>query len=113
MRSYLLEMFGISLALTLLLELPVGYCFGYRNRKLLFLVCLVNVLTNPAAVLLHWLGFPQIPIEIAVVFLEAIIYLWFSRDEKWTIPYPVLFPVVANCSSWSVGLLIQWIGGYL
>ena len=113
MRSYLLEMFGISLALTLLLELPVGYCFGYRNRKLLFLVCLVNVLTNPAAVLLHWLGFTQIPIEIVVVILEAMIYHWFSKDKCWTVPQPLLFAVTANGISWGFGILIQWIGGFL
>ena len=109
--NYFLEMFGISLALTLLLELLIGLCFGYRSGRMLLLVLLVNVLTNPGAVLLHWLGIPQIPIEIVVVFLETIIYLWFAKDEKWVVPRPVLFPMVANCVSWGMGLLIQWIGG--
>lgn len=104
-------MFGISFALTLLLELPVGFCFGYRSRRLLFLVFLVNVLTNPAAVLLHWLGIPQIPIEIAVIFAEAAIYSWFSGDDRWDIPKPVRFAVTANCISWGIGFFIQWIGG--
>lgn len=113
MTNYFIEMFGISLALTIILELLAGFCFGYKSGKTLLLVLLVNILTNPVAVLLHWLGVPQIPIEIAVIFFETIIHLWFSKDEKWTIPHPVLFPVVANCSSWSVGLLIQWIGGHL
>ena len=111
MMNYFLEMFGISLALTLLLELLIGLCFGYRSGRMLLLVLLVNVLTNPGAVLLHWLGIPQIPIEIVVVFLETIIYLWFAKDEKWVVPRPVLFPMVANCVSWGMGLLIQWIGG--
>ena len=104
-------MFGISLLLTLVLEVVIAAFFGYKDKKLLTLVILVNVLTNPAAVLLHWLGIPQIPIEIGVVFLETIIYLWFARDEKWVVPQPVVFPMVANCTSWGVGLLIQWIGG--
>ena len=81
MMNYFLEMFGISLALTLLLELLIGLCFGYRSGKLLLLVLLVNVLTNPGAVLLHWLGIPQIPIEIVVVFLETIIYLSQTKDR--------------------------------
>ena len=96
MTRYLLEMFAISLALTLLLELAIGFCFGYRSRKLL---------------LLHWLGIPQLPVELAVIFVEAMIYLWFSGDEKWTLPKPVQYAVTANCISWGAGLLIQWIGG--
>ena len=111
MTRYLLEMFAISLALTLLLELAIGFCFGYRSRKLLMLIFLVNVLTNPAAVLLHWLGIPQLPVELAVIFVEAMIYLWFSGDESWTLPKPVQYAVTANCISWGAGLLIQWIGG--
>lgn len=111
MEKYLLEMFGISLLLTLVLELPVAYCFGYRSAAQLLLVMLVNVLTNPAAVLLHWLGISQFPIEIAVIFVEMGIYVWFSKDGKWNVPYPAFFAVAANCISWSTGLLIQWIGG--
>ena len=55
----------------------------------MLLMFLVNVLTNPAAVLLHWLGIPQLPVELAVIFVEAMIYLWFSGDESWTLPKPV------------------------
>lgn len=111
MTSYLLEMFGISLALTLILELPIGFCFGYRSRKILLLVALVNVLTNPVAVLLNWLGVPQIPIELAVIFAEAGVYLWFSKDRRWAVSHPFQFAVAANCISWGAGALIQWIGG--
>ena len=111
MTLYLLEMFAVSLILTLVLELTAGFCFGYRRKKLLILVVLVNVLTNPPAVLLHWLGVPQIPIEIVVILIEALVYTWFSRDERWIVPKPVQFAIVGNCFSWGTGLLIQWIGG--
>ena len=97
------------------MELPADYApideiDLQKNKKLLLLVLLVNILTNPAAVLLHWLGVPQIPVEIAVVLMEALIYIWFSKDESWTVPHPVGFAVVANSFSWGVGMLIQWIG---
>lgn len=108
---YLFKMFGISLGLTLLIEMPVGYCTGLRGGKYFLLMCLVNLLTNPAAVLVCYLGAPQLPVEIAVVALEALVYLWFSRDEKWKIPRPVLLAVAANGISWSGGILIQAIGG--
>lgn len=111
MAKYLLEMFAVSLLLTFAIEFPIAWCMGLRTQKHLVLVLLVNILTNPAAVLFHWLGIPQIPIELAVVVLEASIYLWYSNDEKWVIPHPVLLAVVTNTISWTVGVVIQWIGG--
>lgn len=111
MTAYLLEMFGVSLGLTLLLEIPVGWCMGMRNRNCLYLLILVNILTNPAAVFLCWIGWKQLPVEIMVVAVEALVYLWFSRDEQWKIPHPVLLSVLANSISWSLGYAIQLTGG--
>lgn len=113
MIQYLLEMFAVSLLLTLALELPAAYFMGLRGRRAAKLVVLVNILTNPAAVLLHWLGIPQLPIELAVVAVEALVYGWFSGDERWNIPRPIILSAVLNGFSWSVGLLIQRIGGIL
>lgn len=113
MEKYLLEMFAGSLLLTLVLELPIAWCMGLRGRRLLLLVVLVNILTNPVAVLLHWLGVPQIAIEAAVIAVEAAVYCSFSHDDQWIIPHPVLLAWVANSVSWVLGVLIQWIGGKL
>ena len=110
MARYLLEMFGISLGLTLLIELPVGFAVGMRGKKHILLMILVNILTNPAAVLLCWLGVAQIPVEIAVFLVEAGIYYWFSKDEGFTIKHPILLALFANLISWTSGILIQ-LGG--
>ena len=110
MTRYLLEMFGISLGLTLLIELPVGFAMGMRGKKHILLMILVNILTNPAAVLLCWLGVAQIPVEIAVFLVEAGIYYWFSKDEGFTIKHPILLALFANLISWTSGILIQ-LGG--
>ena len=110
MARYLLEMFGISLGLTLLIELPVGFAMGMRGKKHILLMILVNILTNPAAVLLCWLGVAQIPVEIAVFLVEAGIYYWFSKDEGFTIKHPILLALFANIISWTSGILIQ-LGG--
>ena len=107
MTRYFLEMFGISLLLTILLELPVGYLMKMRTGKNLFLMVLVNVLTNPPAVFLYWLGYPEIMVEIGVVFIEACIYLWFSRDTKWEVVHPLGLSITANLFSWLTGVLIQ------
>ena len=110
MAKYILEMFGISLGLTLLIELPIGFAMGMREKKHILLMILVNVLTNPAAVLLCWLGVAQIPVEIAVFLVEAGIYYWFSKDENFTIKHPILLALLANLISWTSGILIQ-LGG--
>ena len=107
MEKYLLEMFTVSLLVTLLLELPIAWCFGLRHKREVLLVVLVNVLTNPAAVLLHFLGVPQIPIEIAVIITEAAIYRCFSNDAHWKIQHPILLAISANLFSWLMGLVMQ------
>ena len=107
MNGYLLRMFGISLGLTLILELPVGYLFRMRSRKQILLMILVNFLTNPPAVWICWSGTPEILVEMAVVFVEALVYRWFSSDENWTVPHPVALSLAANGVSWLTGVLIQ------
>lgn len=102
-----MKTFAISLALTLLLELPIAWGWGLRGRALA-VVTLTNVLTNPLAVALHTaLGLPQIPIEIAVVMAEAMIYRSFSRTPGWRIARPVGLSLVSNAVSWGLGLVIQ------
>ena len=103
-------MFGISLGLTLLIELPIGFVMGMCGKKHILLMVLINVLTNPAAVLACWLGAAQIPVEIAVFLVEAGIYYWFSKDEGFTIKHPILLALFANLISWTSGILIQ-LGG--
>lgn len=110
---YLLEMFGVSLLLTLMLELPVAWLMGLRSGRYVLLVILVNVLTNPAAVLLCWLGAPQLPVEAAVVIAEAVVYHRFSKEKIWRIDHPFRLAAVCNAVSWLTGVLLQGIGGRL
>lgn len=96
--------YGVSLGLTLLIELPVCYLMGLRSREELELVFLVNLLTNPAAVWLHTtLGLPQIPIEVLVVVIECYVYHQFRQ------PHPLWLSLLANGISWGLGLVLQMI----
>lgn len=108
---HLLEVFGISLLLTLILELPLAYLLGIRGKKGALLVVLVNILTNPAAVLLCRLGVPQLPVELGVVLAEGAVYYVFSRDENWRIPHPMCTALICNTVSWLTGILLQGTGG--
>ncbi|MBR3973551.1 MAG: hypothetical protein IKJ99_06335 [Oscillospiraceae bacterium] len=104
---YLLKMFAISLLLTLIIETTIALLWGIRSRKQILLVLLANILTNPAAVLLCWLGVPQLPVELAVVLTEALVY----KEPAWKIHRPVLLAIVCNVVSWGTGILIQMMGG--
>lgn len=115
MARYLLEMFGISLLWTLVVEELIGIVWGFRRKKYFLLIFLVNVVTNPVAVLSYWMYrvywagtsmAVQIVIEIIVVLTEAWIYSTFSREEEWKIPRPILLAIIANTVSWGSGLLL-------
>lgn len=138
MTIYLVKMFGGSLALTLITEVLVlslfwGLAFrrkvpestsagnrppapGPRWDNLLLLVILVNVLTNPPAVLLCWLGrlflpfsfrIPvQLAVEAAVVFTEVYVYHSFAKKPQWRVEKPVALAVTANLCSWLLGVIL-------
>lgn len=114
MGSYLLQMFGISLLLTLLIEWLITFLWGLRGKKAFLLVTLVNIVTNPAAVLTYWLYrvyfadtsmVVQIGIEILVVTVEALIYRSFAKEADYKIKWPVALAIVANAVSWGAGML--------
>ena len=116
MIEYLLRMFGISLLLTLLIELTVAYFMRVVSKRNRILIILTNILTNPAAVLIVWtarqhmeynLAFAvEVLVEIIVVVIEAKIYLEFAEKEHWKIEHPIRLAVVANGVSWITGILL-------
>ena len=108
----LLKMFGVSLLLTIVIELAVAKVLGVSfEKKNLQLICLVNCLTNPPAVLFAWMSgeiLLQIPIEAVVIGVETWIYRIFTAQPDWNLPKPVRLAVAANGVSWLVGVLF-WI----
>lgn len=104
-----MTVFAVSLGLTLLLELPVAYCWGLRSRHDLTVAVLVNVLTNPAVVLLNGLlsATPwwavQLPLEAATIAVEGFCY----RHCGENICRPYLLSLCANCISYGAGLVLN------
>ena len=95
----MLEIFALSLGLTLLIELPIAYAWGLRRRELLTVLA-ANVMTNPLAVALHLMGIPQVPIELGVVLAEGYAYSLHFDKRPW------LLALVSNALSWGLGLLL-------
>ncbi len=113
---YLIEMFGVSLLLTLVIELLIAVLFRIPAGKNWLPIVLVNLLTNPVVVFLNWaigIYWPQlkgmwlqIPLEVAVVLLEFGIYRSFSR-AGWKCKSPFGLALVSNGVSWLVGVLFS------
>ena len=96
----MLEIFALSLGLTLLLELPIAYGWGLRRRQLVT-VFAANLMTNPLAVALHLTGIPQVPIELGVVLAEGFAYSLHFDKRPW------LLALISNAVSWGIGFIMQ------
>lgn len=118
MEIYMIRMFAISLVLTVLVEIVVALLFGWRKRHMLLLVILVNLLTNPPAVLICWLGRIYLPplfsapiqllVELLVILAEAFIYCRFAKSPGWQSDRPlrsVRLAILSNICSWLFGML--------
>ena len=96
----MIEIFALSLGLTLLIELPLAYAWGLRRRELVTVLA-ANLMTNPLAVALHLTGIPQIPIELGVVLAEGFAYSLHFDKRPW------ILALVSNALSWGIGLILQ------
>lgn len=108
MLNLLLPALGISLLLTLLLESIFGLIWGVKGKGDWLLLLLVNVVTNPIVVTLHYCvssfwGFTLV-LELAAVTAE---WLAYRKWGKTTHP-AFLFALCANVFSYFSGLLINY-----
>lgn len=103
----LIKILLYSLSLTIGLELIFGAVWGVRGRDM-GLLALVNILTNPAVVLWHFLmpgGFwlsTALP-EVLAICVEALCL----RFRGTRICRPVLLAICMNLFSYGVGLCIN------
>ena len=109
MLTMLLPALGISLGLTLILESIFGLIWGVKGMRDWLLLLLVNVVTNPIVVTLHYCvssfwAFTLL-LEVSAVVAE---WLAYRRWGKTTSP-AFLFSLCANCFSYFSGLLINYL----
>ena len=97
--------FAISLGLTLLLEVPFAWLWGLRCRHNLTVAVLVNILTNPAVVLLKALGVPILLLEAAAIAVEG----WCYQTCGEAVNRPWRLALLANVFSYSAGLVLNLI----
>ena len=99
----------ISLGLTLALEGLYGLLWGLKGRRNWLLLGLVNVVTNPVAVVLYrlvsrsWVFVAVL--ECAVVLAEWRAYRAWSKEGR----TGFVFALCANCFSFFGGLLLNYL----
>lgn len=102
------SVFFLSLLVTILLESIFVFIIGIRDKRNLILITLVNVLTNPTAVLLYYLLYNftffsnyiiTITIELTVVLVEYIYVRKYSENIK----NPLWISLGMNTFSYLVG----------
>ncbi len=104
MTGHWLSALGVSLAVTLFVELVFALACGRRGAALL-LTAAANLVTNPAVVLaVRMGGAPMWVMEALAVLAEALVY---RRSGRF--PRPFLFSLCANALSFGLGLLIPYI----
>ena len=108
----MLKIMAVSLLLTLVLEGLFACLWGLRSRRELAIVALVNIMTNPAVVLLYhtcvgFFGWSAVlvtaALECAAVIAEWIAY----RSCSEVLKRPFLFALLANAFSYGVGCVIN------
>lgn len=104
----LLLRFVISLFLTLAIELVVACLFRVKGKDLL-LVGLVNVLTNPVAVLFSAFAGNTRGVQLAI---EAVVILaegWYYKKYSNTVKSGYVFSLTANGISYAIGIILPYI----
>lgn len=110
MLLYLLKGVGISLLLTLILEMALAVILKIRGKSLIP-VALVNVLTNPVVVLLSlvWVQnlWGRLILEAGAVAVEGAVYYLFDKREGYSIRHPFLKSLILNVFSYGIGIIIN------
>ena len=108
----MLSSLALSLFLTLVFEEVFALLWGLRGWREWAIVALVNLLTNPAVVLLYHLStglwsmnaiFVTTVLECAAVVIEWRCY----KSCSYQLKRPFLFALLANVISYTLGCIIQ------
>lgn len=104
----------ISLGITIVLELAFAFFFKVRRAYDLQLIFVVNIITNPAVVLLHYLlvqrsGLSQIPVVILLETVAILVEGFYYKRYAENVNMPFLFSIGANAFSYFTGLIINYV----
>lgn len=98
----------ISLALTLILESAFGLLWGIKGKRDWLLLLLVNVVTNPIVVTLHYFVSSHW-VFVLILEVSAVVAEWLAYRKWGKTTHPAfLFSLCANCFSYFSGVLFNY-----
>lgn len=113
MLTVLLYALPVSLGLTLLLEGAFALIWGVRGKRDWLLLLLVNAVTNPIVVTLHYCVSSSVPFTAALE-VSAVLAEWLAYRRWGNTTRPAfLFSLCANCFSYFSGVVLNALGAYL
>lgn len=108
------EVILICLAFTIIIEILIAFICKVRNKKDFLNIILVNIITNPIVVVFPYITYLYkgivyrnillIILEVAVVFIEGLIY---KKVLKYNKINTYLLSLILNISSYLVGNIIS------
>lgn len=114
MNHWVFLYMGISLVLTILLEAIFAVAVGIRNKRDFILICLVNILTNPAAsftyyLLVYYTACNSTLILLGLETLAILVEFYYFKCYGKSIKHPLLFAVCINTFSFGIGKIVNLI----
>lgn len=110
----LFAIMGVCLVSTIVIEILVSFFIGVRDKKDVFNVLLVNVLTNPLVVSISYLvnlRYGLFRKNIVLIFLELFAFLIEGFIYKRVLEYKkingYLVSLILNIISYSLGIVIN------
>ncbi len=108
----LLYSMGLSLILTLVLELCFGYLCRIRDKKDIVLLVLVNIITNPLVVMsyymiVHYSHINRIAVVMVLELMAILTEGYYYKTYGNVFRRPILFALFANVFSYGIGQLLN------
>ena len=106
MALHLLYSLAGSLLLTLLIEVSFALIWGVRRQ--LWMIVLMNIITNPTVVTLHFLiaNYTAWNLPVCIFLLETAAVAVEARLCRVLLPHPWLFALCINLVSFGIGCLL-------